>query len=290
MEYCEAGSVMDLMLTCRITLTEAEIASCMRDAISGLAYLHKRHVIHRDVKGANLLLTARGECKLADFGVSKQLVHTLARTKTLIGTPYWMAPEIVDSKARKAGGYNAKADIWSLGITAIEAAQGRPPLHDVFPMKAIFLIPKNPPPRLQDEEEWSDAFVSFLKSSLTKDFKSRPSASELLLHPFIKSAPDQKVVAQLVQRCMPQIETVRKLRAERGESDSDESSVSSSDRDRTTGTLFDTMVQTVSTNETEQTLDGTDTIQTIQTVQRATGTVVEPQYIKAMRLREEKEV
>eukprot|EP00466_Bigelowiella_natans_P007261 jgi/Bigna1/40342/e_gw1.42.87.1 len=190
MEYCSAGSIMDLMNVCKMTLTESEISVVMKHALEGIAFLHNRKVIHRDIKAANLLLSESGDCKLADFGVSKKMAHTLATTKTMIGTPYWMAPEVV---GHRKNGYNTKADIWSLGITAIECAQGRPPLHKVYPMKAIFLIPKNPPPTLDEDDDWSDNFKSFVGKCLQKESNSRPTAVDLLTHPFVKSAPDKKV-------------------------------------------------------------------------------------------------
>ncbi len=168
MEYCSGGSVMDLMEVCQLTLTHSEIAICVRDSLRGLEYLHKNKIIHRDIKAANLLLTEKGECKLADFGVSKRLNNTLAKTRTMIGTPYWMAPEVVDSKKRTHSGYNYTADIWSLGITSIECAEGRPPLAHVYPMRAIFLIPSKPAPTLKDPKIWPEEFVDFLAKCLVK--------------------------------------------------------------------------------------------------------------------------
>ena len=183
MEYCGAGAICDLMAICETTLDEKLIAICMKHSLMGLDYLHKKK-IHRDIKAANILLNHAGDCKLADFGVSKELVNTLAKSKTVIGTPYWMAPEVF---TEKRAGYDAKADIWSLGITAIECAVGEPPHSDVHPMRAIFLIPKCPPPTL-GPGNWSADFKDFVAKCLIKDPKARPSAAALLGHPFITGA------------------------------------------------------------------------------------------------------
>mmetsp|Transcript_18595 Transcript_18595/g.27838 ORF Transcript_18595/g.27838 Transcript_18595/m.27838 type:complete len:382 (-) Transcript_18595:169-1314(-) len=270
MEYCAAGSVMDLMQICRITLTESEIAVCMKHSLKGLAQLHKSKIIHRDIKAANLLLTETGDCKLADFGVSKRLTNTLARTKTMIGTPYWMAPEVVDSRARKAGGYNAKADVWSLGITAIELGEGRPPLHNVYPMKALFLIPKNDPPTLDEEDDWSDNFKDFVKQCLQKDFKKRPSAEDLLKHKFITNAPDKKILGELVKKCIPQIETVRKIKAEEMEDDDD-------DEDDDASKYGETMQTTMTESFRSMRTSNSGTM-----IQSKTDSIAEPEYMEAM--------
>ncbi|GAB5360108.1 hypothetical protein AAMO2058_000598900 [Amorphochlora amoebiformis] len=229
MEYCGGGSVMDLMEVCQLTLNHKEIAVCAKHALLGLDYLHKHKIIHRDVKAANLLLTEKGDCKLADFGVSKRLHNTLAKTKTMIGTPYWMAPEVVDSKKRTHSGYNYTADIWSLGITMIECADGRPPLAHVYPMRAIFLIPSRPPPTLKSPKMWPKEMVGFLQKCLVKDYKSRPTAAQMLKHPFVAGAPDKKVLADLVKRCMNDIQLVRESRQSDDDEDEDEDEGSDSD-------------------------------------------------------------
>uniref|UniRef100_A0A7S2TUD3 Protein kinase domain-containing protein n=1 Tax=Lotharella oceanica TaxID=641309 RepID=A0A7S2TUD3_9EUKA len=198
----------------------------------------------------------------------------------MIGTPYWMAPEVVDSKARQLGGYNSKADIWSLGITAIECAQGRPPLSDVYPMKAIFLIPSRPPPTLDDDDDWSPNFKDFVKRCLHKEFKSRPSAEDLLKHPFVTGAPNQKLVATLVEKCLPHIEAARKRRAEEETSDSETSSSDDNDDTMTrtsSSRYYDTQVSTMRT---------TGTMRTTETVAYSTaggGTMKEPEYMKHIR-------
>mmetsp|Transcript_4247 Transcript_4247/g.9946 ORF Transcript_4247/g.9946 Transcript_4247/m.9946 type:complete len:480 (-) Transcript_4247:323-1762(-) len=251
MEYCGAGAICDLMAICETTLDEKQIAVVMKHSLMGLEYLHKRKKIHRDIKAANILLNHEGDCKLADFGVSKELTNTLAKSKTVIGTPYWMAPEVFTEKRT---GYDAKADIWSLGITAIECAVGEPPHSNVHPMRAIFLIPKSPPPTL-GEGEWSSEFKDFVAKCLIKDPKQRPNASELLKHPFIENAPGKQIMATFVDECMQLIDEYRKneMEAAKEDSDEDEDSTDDSDEDgeddngtmkRNTAADFNTMKMT----------------------------------------------
>eukprot|EP00954_Amorphochlora_amoebiformis_P025944 1376223-Amorphochlora_amoeboformis.AAC.1 len=237
MEYCGAGAICDLMAICETTLDENQIAVIMKHSLLGLQYLHERKKIHRDIKAANILLNHAGDCKLADFGVSKELTNTLAKSKTVIGTPYWMAPEVFTEKRT---GYDAKADIWSLGITAIECAVGEPPHSNVHPMRAIFLIPKSPPPTL-GKGKWSNVFKDFVAQCLVKDPKKRPTAASLLKHPFIKSAPSKTLMANFVDECMQLIEDYRNAEMEDdGEgsgSDSGDSSDSSDDEQDNNNTI-----------------------------------------------------
>ncbi|KAJ3132725.1 Serine/threonine-protein kinase 4 [Physocladia obscura] len=176
MEYCGAGSVSDVMEANDMTLSEDQISVVCRYVLSGLSYMHSLRKIHRDVKAGNILLNADCEAKLADFSVSGQLSDANAKRQTVIGTPFWMvAPEVIQEV-----GYGTPADIWSLGITCIEMADGRPPYSDIHPMRAIFMIPSKPPPKLFEEERYSKVFREFVARCLVKDQKDRPSADELL--------------------------------------------------------------------------------------------------------------
>jgi len=217
MEYCGAGSVCDLMAICEKTLNEEQIATVMRMALHGLEYLHEHKKIHRDIKSGNILLNHEGDCKLADFGVSAELTTTMAKRKTVIGTPYWMAPEVLQSTE-----YNGKADIWSLAITAIELAVGEPPHSNVHPMRAIFMIPTSEPPTLPDPSKWSKDFNDFLKICLVKDPEKRPTATWLIHnHPFITKAKGKEVIASLVKECMKEIDEYREQEAKEAEKDAD---------------------------------------------------------------------
>ncbi|KAL7031453.1 hypothetical protein ACKWTF_007016 [Chironomus riparius] len=165
--------------------TEQQIAYVCRETLLGLQYLHNRGKMHRDIKGANILLTDNGDVKLADFGVSAQITATINKRKSFIGTPYWMAPEV--AAVERKGGYNHLCDIWAVGITAIELAELQPPMFDLHPMRALFLMSKSgfKPPTLKEKELWSPIFHSFVKISLTKNPKKRPNAERLLQHPFV---------------------------------------------------------------------------------------------------------
>ncbi|KAK2489636.1 hypothetical protein MC885_000310, partial [Smutsia gigantea] len=197
MEYCGAGSVSDIIRLRNKTLTEDEIATILQSTLKGLEYLHFMRKIHRDIKAGNILLNTEGHAKLADFGVAGQLTDTMAKRNTVIGTPFWMAPEVIQEI-----GYNCVADIWSLGITAIEMAEGKPPYADIHPMRAIFMIPTNPPPTFRRPELWSDNFMDFVKQCLVKSPEQRATATQLLQHPFVKSAKGVSILRDLINEAM----------------------------------------------------------------------------------------
>ncbi|XP_075163975.1 serine/threonine-protein kinase msn isoform X7 [Haematobia irritans] len=206
MEYCGAGSVTDLVKSTKgQSLKEEWIAYICREILRGLAYLHSNKVIHRDIKGQNVLLTDNAEVKLVDFGVSAQLDRTIGRRNTFIGTPYWMAPEVIACDENPEATYDNRSDLWSLGITALEMAESQPPLCDLHPMRALFLIPRNSPPRLKSNRKWTKKFQSFIDTVLVKDYHQRPYTEQLLKHPFIKDQPtDRQVRIQLkdhIDRC-----------------------------------------------------------------------------------------
>ncbi|XP_048521218.1 mitogen-activated protein kinase kinase kinase kinase 4 isoform X5 [Dendroctonus ponderosae] len=194
MEYCGAGSVTDLVKSTKgQSLKEEWIAYICREILRGLSYLHSNKVIHRDIKGQNVLLTDNAEVKLVDFGVSAQLDRTIGRRNTFIGTPYWMAPEVIACDENPEATYDNRSDLWSLGITALEMAESQPPLCELHPMRALFLIPRNPPPRLKSKK-WNKKFHGFIETVLVKDYHERPYTEQLLKHAFIKDQPTERQV------------------------------------------------------------------------------------------------
>lgn len=194
MEYCGAGSVTDLVKSTKgQSLKEEWISYICREILRGLSYLHSNKVIHRDIKGQNVLLTDNAEVKLVDFGVSAQLDRTIGRRNTFIGTPYWMAPEVIACDENPDATYDNRSDLWSLGITALEMAESQPPLCDLHPMRALFLIPRNPPPRLK-LKKWAKKFHSFIETVLVKDYHQRPYTEQLLKHAFIRDQPTERQV------------------------------------------------------------------------------------------------
>ncbi|XP_011481890.1 misshapen-like kinase 1 isoform X3 [Oryzias latipes] len=229
MEFCGAGSVTDLVKNTKgSSLKEDWIAYICREILRGLCHLHNHKVIHRDIKGQNVLLTENAEVKLVDFGVSAQLDRTVGRRNTFIGTPYWMAPEVIACDENPDSTYDFRSDIWSLGITAIEMAEGAPPLCDMHPMRALFLIPRNPPPKLKSKK-WSKKFIDFIEGCLVKTYTSRPSTEQLLKHSFIRDQPTER---QVRIQLKDHIDRTRKKRGEKEETEYEYSGSDEEDENR----------------------------------------------------------
>ncbi|XP_028917125.1 mitogen-activated protein kinase kinase kinase kinase 2 isoform X3 [Ornithorhynchus anatinus] len=199
MEFCGGGSLQEVYQATG-PLEEKQIAYVCREALKGLQHLHSQGKIHRDIKGANLLLTLHGDVKLADFGVAGELTASVAKRRSFIGTPYWMAPEV--AAVERKGGYNELCDVWALGITAIELGELQPPLFHLHPMRALMLMSKSgfQPPKLRDKAHWSQDFHQFLKLALTKNPKKRPTAEKLLQHPFTIQALPRTLLTQLLDK------------------------------------------------------------------------------------------
>ncbi|XP_035227640.1 serine/threonine-protein kinase 26-like isoform X2 [Stegodyphus dumicola] len=191
MEYLGGGSALDLMKATKFE--ELHIAIVLRDVLKGLDYLHSERKVHRDIKAANILLSEIGEVKLADFGVAGQLTNTTSKRNSLVGTPFWMAPEVICRSA-----YDSKADIWSLGITAIELAKGKAPRSELHPMKVLLLIPKSNPPQLNGN--YSKQFREVVEACLNKDPANRPTAKELLKYQFIRKAKKNSYIIDLIEK------------------------------------------------------------------------------------------
>lgn len=189
MEFCSKGSITDLMRDANRVLDEGECAFVIKHLLEALVYLKQKKILHRDIKGGNILITEEGDVKISDFGVSSQLNNTFSKRSTFIGTPYWMAPEII-----KKSTYNYAADVWSTGITTIELLEGRPPFSNLHPMRAMMVIPQQPAPTLRGQKSpltnkpYSEELNSFLETCLVKDPEKRPTAEQLLQHEFIKKA------------------------------------------------------------------------------------------------------
>ncbi|XP_048744155.2 STE20-like serine/threonine-protein kinase isoform X3 [Ostrea edulis] len=205
-EFCGGGAIDSIMVELEKPLTENQIRYVCNKMCCGLDYLHNNKVIHRDLKAGNVLLTSEGDVKLADFGVSAKNTRTNQRRDSFIGTPYWMAPEVIMCETLKDSPYNFKADIWSLGVTLIEFAQIEPPNHDMHPMRVLIKIQKSDPPSLAKPTRWSKKFREFIAICLVKNPEQRPIAKELLEHPFIAGYDDKKEVLNLVMESKAEVE------------------------------------------------------------------------------------
>jgi len=218
MEYCDGGSVLDVMQVCNRPLTEKQIAAVCWHVLKGLTFMHANKILHRDIKAGNVLLTSDGKAKLADFGVSTKLLSTIQQHRTVVGSPYWMSPEVIIAP-NGVNGYDHKADIWSLGITAIEMAETKPPHYDINPLRVIFVIPNRPPPTLKPEGGFSKEFNDFVEQCLKKNPTERPNAAELLKHPFIvaESATAETTIHALVKETLPLLQEARQKAEEQEE-------------------------------------------------------------------------
>ncbi|XP_051146279.1 serine/threonine-protein kinase 1-like [Andrographis paniculata] len=230
MEYCGIGSVAGLINATDGPLEEHEIAFICREALKGLAYLHLIFKVHRDIKGGNILLTDQGEVKLGDFGVAAQLTRTMSKRNTFIGTPHWMAPEVIQESR-----YDGKVDVWALGISAIEMAEGAPPRATVHPMRVLFMISIEPAPMLEDKEKWSLFFHDFVAKCLTKDARLRPTAAEMLKHKFIQKC------ATGASTMLPKIMRVKHMRAAKALQTGDLASETTLPREKQPGGISSTV-------------------------------------------------
>ncbi|KAM8739502.1 STE20-like serine/threonine-protein kinase isoform 2-T2 [Acanthopagrus schlegelii] len=204
-EFCAGGAVDAIMLELERPLTEPQIRVVCRQTLEALIYLHENKVIHRDLKAGNILLSLDGEVKLADFGVSAKNTKTLQRRDSFIGTPYWMAPEVVMCETSKDRPYDYKADIWSLGVTLIELAQIEPPNHEMNPMRVLLKIAKSEPPTLMHPSRWSPEFNDFLRKSLDKNVDNRWGPVQLLQHPFVANVTDSRPLRELIAEAKAEV-------------------------------------------------------------------------------------
>lgn len=201
MEFCGGGSVSDVMAAQDKPLTEQQIAYVCKETLLGLQYLHQLNRLHRDVKCGNIIFTDQGKVKLADLGIASQLTNTLSKRNTFIGTPHWMAPEVIQESR-----YDGRVDVWGLGISGIEMAETCPPRWKVHPMRVIFMISRDEPPTLTEPSQWSQEFRDFLHCCLQKEPKQRSTTAELLEHEFIRHV---KAEEEVVESLLPSIRQYR---------------------------------------------------------------------------------
>uniref|UniRef100_A0A3P8SKF9 non-specific serine/threonine protein kinase n=1 Tax=Amphiprion percula TaxID=161767 RepID=A0A3P8SKF9_AMPPE len=221
-EFCAGGAVDAIMLELERPLTEPQIRVVCKQTLEALIYLHENKVIHRDLKAGNILLSLEGDVKLADFGVSAKNTKTLQRRDSFIGTPYWMAPEVVMCETSKDRPYDYKADIWSLGVTLIELAQIEPPNHEMNPMRVLLKIAKSEPPTLMHPSRWSPEFNDFLRKALDKNVDNRWGAPQLLQHPFVTSVTDSKPLRELIAEAKAEVtEEIEDSKEEEEEEEAD---------------------------------------------------------------------
>lgn len=184
MEYMEGGSLTEVIENNEFKLSEIQISIICRESLKGLQHLHKKHIIHRDIKSDNVLLDLKGNVKITDFGFCAKLTDQRNKRATMVGTPYWMAPEVVKQKE-----YDEKVDVWSLGIMTIEMIEGEPPYLNEEPLKALYLIATNGTPKLKKPEQLSNSIKKFLSICLCVDVRYRASTNELLNHSFMTDEP-----------------------------------------------------------------------------------------------------
>ncbi|XP_076658179.1 STKc_myosinIII_N_like and MYSc_Myo21 domain-containing protein ninaC isoform X5 [Halictus rubicundus] len=194
MELCDGGTALDLvrgLIAMDKKLREEHIGHILREVIKAVMYLHENNVMHRDIRASNVLLTREGEVKLVDFGLSRSIQGEMGKRYTCVGSPCWMAPELAVSKENSSSnGYGTRADVWAIGITAIELADGKPPFQDMHPTRALFQIVRNPPPNLYRPSNWTQNFNDFIAECLEKNPDNRPFMPEIFEHPFLSELPD----------------------------------------------------------------------------------------------------
>jgi serine/threonine protein kinase len=196
MEYMDGGCLTEILEQYEhFQMSERHIARVCLETLKGLIYIHSLHRIHRDIKSDNILMSMQGEIKLADFGYAAQLTKQKQKRNTIVGTPYWMAPELIRGQP-----YDQRVDVWSLGIMAMEMAEGEPPYMEFPPLRALFLITTKGIPPLKDQKRWSPEFQSFLSKCLEKDADKRIDSQSLLAHPFLRKACEPQEIVELIEK------------------------------------------------------------------------------------------